>query len=172
LLPCFGILPRGGQAVSRGPGIRVVRAQHPFTGGQGELEQQDRFGVPASLLVGGGQVVLRGQGVGISRAEDPLPGDQDILELRDRIRDSPRGLVGSGQAVPRVERVGMVRAERPLKLRDRLQSPPDRRLARGITRDYLVTGHWPASRIGLDKVTGTTTVTQRSHIPTYRSSSG
>ena len=65
----------------------------------------------------------------------------------------------------------------------RVQGPLDRRLtqgetvrwlARGITREYLVTGHRPppASPIGLDKVTKVTAVTQRLHNPTYRSGPG
>ena len=60
-----------GEAIARGQGVGVVRAQHPFAVDQVALVQGDRLAQVTTCPVGAGKIVAQGYGVGVVvNAED------------------------------------------------------------------------------------------------------
>ena len=100
----------------------LVGNEYPGPGGQGLLEQPDRLGDPARVLIGGGEIALRGQGAGVIGAQQPLTGGEGLLVERDRLGDPARVLIGVGEVVPRGQRVRMVGAQQGAPGRPRVCS--------------------------------------------------
>ena len=82
--------------------------------GRAPLEQRDRLGGPARVLVGLGQVPARGLGIGMVGAQHSFPAGQGLLEQRDRLGGPARRQVRGGEVTSGGQGAGVVGAQQPL----------------------------------------------------------